>query len=240
MSISCNKRSRFRSPIITIGPVTNWLDTLWPSVTGFSSVTGNLPAVVRNTGLEVSVTSRNVSGKLFSWTSGFSLTVPRNRLIAYPHLAESSYANIYAVGQSLFIQKRLHYTSVDPTTGIYRFADVNGNGSDLDYPQDLEAIKQVAPRYYGGLQNSLGWGHWQLDFFIQFVQQTGFTYLATSITPPGMFGNQPTAVTHAMDASKSFCPCSTVFRSNMEMPMLPTAMRPDSATWPLEMRRFFG
>ena len=165
-----------------------------PSLTGFTSVTGNLPAVVRNTGLELSITTRNVSGKRFTWTSSFTLAVPRNRLVAYPYLDASSYANTYALGRSLFIQKRLHYTGVDPNTGIYLFADVDGNGSDLDYPQDLQAIKQVAPRYYGGLQNSLGWGHWQLDIFIQFVQQTGFTYLATSTTLPGMFGNQPTQV----------------------------------------------
>src|SRR6185503_4418212 len=58
-----------------------------PAITGFTSVQANLPAVIQNTGLELEVTSSNIKGKDFSWTTSANFTLPKNKLISYPNLA---------------------------------------------------------------------------------------------------------------------------------------------------------
>ena len=164
-----------------------------PGITGFTSIQGNLPALVQNTGLEIAFNSVNINTQHFSWTSSFNITIPRNKLIAYPGLAESSYANTYVVGKPLSISESLHFTSVNPQTGVMQFQDVNKNGSDLDIPGDLLPIKKVAQDFYGGMQNNLSFKEWSLSFTFQFVKQTGYNYIPNYL-PPGLPFNQPTYV----------------------------------------------
>ncbi len=165
-----------------------------PAITGFTSIQYNLPAVVQNTGLEFQVNTVNLNRGHFKWTTGLNLTIPSNKLVAYPNIAGSAYANIYTVGQSLRAVKAYHYTGVDPQTGIYQFEDVNKDGM-ISYPEDLQTRKKITQAFYGGLQNSFTFKGVQLDVFFQFVKQTGGNYLNTGIfSAPGMFGNEPTLV----------------------------------------------
>lgn len=165
-----------------------------PAITGYTSVNGNLPALVRNTGLELELMATTVQQKHLRWTSTFNISFPRNKLLAYPNIEQSSYTSIYVVGKSLFILPRLHISGVDPVTGMYVFEDKDGNGSGLDYPQDLQALKEVTQKYHGGFLNTVSFDHWQLDVLIQFVKQTGLNYLANSTSTPGMAFNQPVQV----------------------------------------------
>ena len=54
--------------------------------------------------------------------------------------------------------------------------------------------KDIAPRYFGGWQNSLRFKGFQLDFLFQFVKQEGINYLYTVFDAPGTLGNQPALV----------------------------------------------
>jgi TonB-linked SusC/RagA family outer membrane protein len=171
-----------------------------PSITGFTTVEANLPAVIQNTGVEIELHSINIKSTDFNWSTSFNLTVPKNVLVSYPDLASSNYANRYVVGQSLFIQKLYHSTGVNPQTGVYTFATGNASGIP-SYPQDLQATAPITQKFYGGLQNSFTYKSFQLDFFIQFVKQTGFNYLSYFGGPAGQFGasygadgNMPTAI----------------------------------------------
>jgi TonB-linked SusC/RagA family outer membrane protein len=171
-----------------------------PAITGFSSVQANLPATVQNSGAEFTLNSINIKGKNFKWTTALNLTIPRNKLIAYPNLASSGYAYTYVVGQSLFTQELYHYTGVNPQTGVYTFDTKNSNGIP-SYPNDLHDIKKIAPDFYGGFTNSFIYKNWELDIFFQFVKQTGYNYLSWFGGPAGQFGgfngvdgNQPTEV----------------------------------------------
>jgi TonB-dependent starch-binding outer membrane protein SusC len=166
-----------------------------PLITGFSSVQGNLPATVQNTGWEFSVNSTNVKSKNFTWTSSVNLTIPRNRLISFPGIASSSYANTYTVGKSLFTYKSFHETGVDPQTGVYQFDGGTGNKPTVypSYPDDLKSLKEIAQKCYGGLQNEILYKGWRLDIFMQFVIQNGRGYLSY-FSSPGTMSNQPAAV----------------------------------------------
>jgi hypothetical protein len=87
------------------------------------------------------------------------------------------------------------YTGIDPQTGLITFEDKDNNGSGTDYPTDLQALKQISQKFYGGVQNTISLKGFQLSFFIQFVKQTGFSYINSSaFVTPGRQGNQLTDV----------------------------------------------
>jgi len=159
------------------------------TVTGFSSLQYNLPAELQNDGLEFELNTVNVRNKNFSWTTNINLTIPHNKLIAYPHLESSAYANVYAIGQPLSIQKLYHYLRVDPTSGLYTFQDVDKDGA-ISYPNDLQFLKRTGQIYFGGFRNTFKYENLQLDIFFQFVKQNANSYFYT-IGLPGSMYNQP-------------------------------------------------
>jgi TonB-linked SusC/RagA family outer membrane protein len=162
-----------------------------PSV-GFAFVQGNLPAKVLNRGWEFQLNTINVSQKNFTWSSSFNISIPKNKLLAYPNIISSEHAYYYEVGQSLYIKKALHYKGIDTKTGNLDFEDVDENGS-ITIPEDNKTVADLAPKYYGGLVNNLRYKNVQLDFLLQFTKQNGLT--TPYILMPGYIGiNQPTGM----------------------------------------------
>jgi hypothetical protein len=164
-----------------------------PQVTGFSGVQFNLPAVVQNSGAELTLNTINIKTKGFLWKMSVNLTIPSNKLVSFPGLINSVYATTYIVGKSIFINQVYHSTGVDPQTGLYSFATKNANGIP-SAPQDLVATKPVTQKYYGGIQNSFSYRGFRLDIFIQYVNQLGYNYKDYFDWPGFVNYNQPTAV----------------------------------------------
>lgn len=157
--------------------------------TGFNSVLSNRPATVQNTGIEFDLTTLNLNKDGLVWTTGINVTIPKNKLVAYPNLAGSSYASMYEVGQPLSIARVYSYTGVDSETGLYTFLDVDNNGvyNNLDKKSVFSGQKM-----YGGIQNRISFKGFELDFIFQFVDQTGYNYLQYFSTMPGSYAqNQP-------------------------------------------------
>lgn len=173
------------------------LDYSLPIIAGFGGVTSNFPAMVRNTGWEFSLNTENIRGQSFKWSSGFNITIPKNRLVGFPDLDNSSYSFSYQVGQPLNIAKAYRFAGVDPTLGTYQFYDSKGalTGSP-DFFNDRTVIINLDPTFYGGFQNSFTYKGLSLDFLFQFVKQMGFNYNFARF--PGVFegtnGNQPVTV----------------------------------------------
>jgi TonB-linked SusC/RagA family outer membrane protein len=142
-----------------------------PYITGFNSVQANLPATVENTGWEIEGTSRNFSNENFQWQTSFNLTFPKNELVSYPDIEQSSYANTYRVGHPLNISLLYEYTGLDPETGFYTIRDVNEDGS-TDY-QDRIIIQDRNRKFYGGINNNLSYKNFSLQFLWQFVRKKG-------------------------------------------------------------------
>jgi TonB-linked SusC/RagA family outer membrane protein len=146
------------------------------TVTGFSTILANYPATVQNTGWEFSVSSTNIKTGEFSWSSNLNLTIPRNKLVSFPGIEKTPYMYYYTVGQSLNIFKGTRLKGVDPATGVYMFLNAQGNttaGGSLSYPADyLLTETPNGQSWYGGLQNSLQYKGFQLDFLFQFIKQT--------------------------------------------------------------------
>lgn len=159
-----------------------------PATTGFSALQANLDATVQNTGIEVTLRTTNIQTPQFNWTSNFNLSVPKNKLVSFPGLESSTYANQYVIGQSINIQKLYNNTGLNQQTGIYIFQDVNGD-SAITYPDDSQSIRDFSPKFFGGLQNHLEYKGWQLDFLFQFVKQDNFNW-AYIAGLPGVLVNQ--------------------------------------------------
>jgi TonB-linked SusC/RagA family outer membrane protein len=164
-----------------------------PSTTGFGSVQFNLPAVVQNSGVELTLNTINVKTQKLVWTTSFNMTIPSNKLLAFPNLVNSSYAYIYVVGKSIFSQQRYQFTGVNPQTGVYSFATKNSNGLPSG-PQDLVTTKPVTQKFYGGIQNSISYKGFQFNFLVQFVNQIEYNYQAYIGSPGQNDLNVPTAV----------------------------------------------
>lgn len=176
------------------------LGYILPEITGFNQVTSNLPAKIQNSGLEISLNSIQIKNKDFSWSTGFNFTRSRNKLLAFPNFIGSGYESQLVIGQSLYIQKLFHVKQVDPETGMFLFADKDGN--DVSFPNfETDRIVNIdpSPGFYGGIQNNFSYKGFSFGFNVQFVKQLGKNYLwnlsgSMPGTGGGNFGNQPATV----------------------------------------------
>lgn len=140
-----------------------------PGTTGFTSVQANLNATVENTGWEFVLRTINISKNQFSWTTNLNVSIPRNKLIAFPNLEESTYANTYEIGKPTTIRKLYTYTGIHPETGLFTFEDSNGD-EKIDINDRYKSVN-IGPVLFGGIQNNISYRNWSLDFSLQFVKQ---------------------------------------------------------------------
>jgi TonB-linked SusC/RagA family outer membrane protein len=165
-----------------------------PVQTGFTGINKNLDALVENKGYELSLETRNIETKQFKWTSNLNVTINRNKLLEFPGLATSSYANSLVIGESLSIKKLYGFLGVDAATGLYRLFDANGSGSLNSV--DRIMIGNTQPKFFGGFQNTVSFKGIELDVLLQFIKQKGLNYLGTvaGLTPGSSYANQPIVV----------------------------------------------
>jgi TonB-linked SusC/RagA family outer membrane protein len=173
-----------------------------PAQVGISSVLGNLDATVQNKGLEFSVSSTNVTTKKFSWRTSFNLSFNRNKLLAFPNLASSSYSSQYAIGQPTTMIYGYLYKDVNPTTGLFEFYKKDGTvTSNPNYQLASEGGDKVAIanreiKYMGGFGNTFTYKQFTLYIFCQFASQDAPNYLYQiyGSNQLGFMYNQPSAV----------------------------------------------
>tara|TARA_B100000378_G_scaffold277902_1_gene279397 strand:+ start:3172 stop:6177 length:3006 start_codon:yes stop_codon:yes gene_type:complete len=154
-----------------------------PSITGFTSVEANLPATVQNQGWELELSADIIKNKNFNWRSSINLSIPKNELIAFEDIEQSSYARAFEVGEPLSIQKVYHFNGLDTETGLYQIEDANDDGR-YDY-QDQVINEDLGRVYFGGLYNQLSYKNFSLSLLMEFVKHKGNEFY---INTPGFFG----------------------------------------------------
>jgi len=164
-----------------------------PKTAGFNVIAMNQAYKIQNSGWEMVLSTTNTT-KGFLWSSSFNLTVPNSRLIDYPDLVKSSVNSTAVIGKPLSSIRLFHFLGVNPSTGVYEFADKDGNPTIT--PNDLldkTVIIDLAPKFYGGIQNTVTIRNFQLDFLFSYVKQIAQNNAFGNGTP-GMFsvgnGNQ--------------------------------------------------
>ncbi|WP_209391084.1 SusC/RagA family TonB-linked outer membrane protein [Chryseobacterium sp. RR2-3-20] len=159
------------------------------AVTGFSSVNANLDAVVQNTGWELELNGKPFNRGNFRWETGINVSIPRNKLISFPGLEGSSYANTYIIGQPVNMVRVYQLEGINPAIGQYRFTDFNGDGR-ISSPDDRQVIENIGIRYFGGWNNQFKYKNFNLSFLFQLVRQKSRNYNAV-MTSPGTMNNLP-------------------------------------------------
>ncbi|HEY0177005.1 MAG TPA: SusC/RagA family TonB-linked outer membrane protein [Pedobacter sp.] len=147
--------------------------SLLSAVTGFTSIQQNLPAIVQNKGFDLSVTTSNINTANFEWSSTILFTRERNKLLSYPNLNSSSYANTYIVGEPINLLRLYKFAGVNSQTGVYQFYAANGSIVTNPATADRTATIDINPDFYGSLQNRFRYKQFTLDFLFRFVKQKG-------------------------------------------------------------------
>lgn len=163
-----------------------------PGTTGFPSIQSNLDAVVQNTGLEITISTKNIIGEKLTWSTDINFSRARNELRSFPGLKGSTYENQFVIGAPLNIVRVYHATGVDPQTGLYQFQDANSDGT-IDAINDKVYTKDLNPEFFGGIRNTLTYGPLSLDFLFQFVKQQNFNERFGGLLP-GTMSNQPASL----------------------------------------------
>ena len=164
-----------------------------PGITGFTSVRTNFPADVRNWGWEFYINTVNLARGDFKWSSSLNLSILRNELVAFDDIEKTGFANTYVVGEPLSVLFRLDYQGVDPETGLATFIDVDR--SERISANDRLPLGNRQQDYFGGLNNTISYKGFIIDFLFRFVKQTGLDPISYySGETAGQFLNQPTFV----------------------------------------------
>ncbi len=159
------------------------------SVTGYTSYTLNSDALIRTSGWEASLSTTNIKSKNFTWSTRFNISVPKSKLLRLP--SQSNQNSNYVLNKPVTGILLYKYNGVNPETGYYSFTDAKGNVSDFTgglTRADKTEFVDLAPKYFGGLQNSFTYKRLTFDFSFSFTSRTGKNFLGQTAFPFGLYG----------------------------------------------------
>lgn len=150
-----------------------------PIITGYSSVLDNI-GKTQNNGLELSLNTRNIVGKEFSWETSIVFSTNKNKIVDLYGDGKDDIGNGWFLGSPISViydykLEGVWQTGEDPSNqdpgakpGDLKFADLNG---DHQITADDKVIQgQQTPKWTGGITNTFHYGDFSLRFFIQTVQ----------------------------------------------------------------------
>jgi TonB-linked SusC/RagA family outer membrane protein len=157
-----------------------------PAMTGGSSILGNVPVTIHNSGLELVLTSHNLETKTFKWLTTANLSITKNKLLS----DEMNLMGKSRIGRPLSAISLYTALGVNPETGEYQFADEEGKPAGPLEADGFSTFGTLAPSLFGGIQNSFSYKGLQLDVFFQYVKQKGKRGIYEPDWVPGMIRNQ--------------------------------------------------
>jgi len=155
-----------------------------PDITGFSTQLTNIGRM-RNNGIEIYITSKNIRNNKFQWETNFNFSLNRNKVLQLgPNNAPLLYTqfqttSLTSVGRPVFdfygykfdgvynnmdeIKKSPHEASTRPGDPI--IADVNGDGKITT--DDRTIIGNNQPNFIAGITNTFSYKDFDLSFLVQ-------------------------------------------------------------------------
>lgn len=156
-----------------------------PRSSGYQSILTNV-GEVENKGVEVLISSVNISTTDFSWSTTANFAAIKNQVLDLGRVDEIVTGNIQSVGNTVIIKKGEPLASYYgyEVTGIFQegdniedsaqpnaqpgfpiFSDLNNDGAIT--PADQTILGDPFPDFTFGLQNTFSYKNWRLDMFFQ-------------------------------------------------------------------------
>ena len=152
--------------------------------TGFSSYLMNIGEVLNN-GVELGISSVNFSRKDFTWTTDFSISHNKNKIVELDGIQQEIIdgSQIRKVGYSYRSFYLIEFAGINPDTGTaqYYTNELDANGNYIkDITEDASKAnyipyKHAEPVISGGLSNSLRYKWFDLNFMFTY-QLGGYSY----------------------------------------------------------------
>lgn len=151
------------------------LPSLLPTHTGYGEILENI-GQVENKGIELAITSQNINVKSFNWSTDWTFTVNREKIIALNSGVTRNEASSWFVGEPTKVfynykkigiwqlgeeEAALKFGSNKP--GDVKVADMNGNG--VVDPGDRTTFSQV-PKFSFGVNNHFEYKNIDLSVFV--------------------------------------------------------------------------
>lgn len=138
-----------------------------PTSTGYASILSN-QGEISNKGIELGISTINMSGKNYSWRTTFNISrnVSRAEKLVNPLTFESREYIRTEEGaplQSFWLYKQLY---VDQQTGNAVIEDVNGDGQINS--SDRQLLGNLFPDFYGGLSNTIEYKGFDFGFLFSY------------------------------------------------------------------------
>jgi len=192
-----------------------------PLITGTGAMTKNFPATIQNTSLEFVLNTINISGKYYKWETNLNVTIPRNKLVSFPGIENTSYASPtngagVVVGKPVGIKIFAPFAGINPATGSTIFYSSQGNNLITDAQPVV--YRNLNTIWGGGINNRFQYKKVSVEFHIQFVRRIGpkDMYWNNGTNRAGSFlsnaSNQPISVMNRwqkLGDVTSFLPFST-------------------------------
>jgi TonB-linked SusC/RagA family outer membrane protein len=149
------------------------------ATTGYSFVWENV-GTVRNQGIEFSLDTRNLTGK-FKWETSFNMAFNRNKVLAVNkgrNEVNPAASQPIAIGHDMDEWFMPVWAGVDPENGnpLWQKVVADADGKKyITYTSSYNAAtrqfigKSAAPKFTGGITNTLAWKGFTLTAFMNFV-----------------------------------------------------------------------
>ena len=133
-----------------------------------NSVYANIGEMM-NRGVELSITSYNISNPGFSWTTTLNMAHNENRILnLYNGNSRSFGTTIWMEGHEKNTFYLVRWAGVDPSDGMPMWYDLNGNITKTYSETNRVAEKTSTPIVHGGIVNDFRMGNWTLSFQINY------------------------------------------------------------------------
>lgn len=167
-----------------------------PAITGVTSINVNL-GNIKNTGLEFTLTSKNIDSKDFKWSTTLNFSQNKNKILTLNGLDEDGDGKEDdIIASNLFIGKSIGTIFGYETGPIYQLGDaiptgyspgtrriIDQNGDGVITSADRKILGRSEPDFRAGLLNTFSYKEISLSIFFNTVQGGKSGYLA---------GNEPT------------------------------------------------
>ncbi|MEP6611043.1 MAG: TonB-dependent receptor [Mucilaginibacter sp.] len=150
-----------------------------PAITGYGAVLDNIGKTA-NKGLEITLNTRNINMKDFSWETNIVYSTNKNKIVSLYGDGKDDLGNRWFLGKPIGVIYDYKMTGVwqtgedaskqDPGAkpGDLKFADLDGDGKIT--ANDRTILGQTAPKWTGGITNTFHYKQVNLSVFIQTAQ----------------------------------------------------------------------